>query len=307
MVDLDSTTTPTYEALHAQAESIGLYLYVEGLHTPKPRYSLHDGDRHHGGELLVETTDLAVINDRIASWLALRNGHPSRDTQPSAPGQTNGAAPSDEPSDDKDLDARRDAERDVLDIKDFKVTGDVEADPDELMEMANKLYDETVNTQFDAAWHIGELLWRAKKQKAHGEYLPWVAEHFHGTRQTAAIYVKIYEEGDSPANVTTSLHLERPSISAAVKAIATRKAESKPTPSKRDAAAKKRKTVRDTAMRKVKAASEYIRTEAVKALGTLTATEAVEYASELEGYLSVIDQFYDQVNGMGTAKEPSKS
>jgi hypothetical protein len=204
-------------------------------------------------------------------------------------------------------DARRDAERDVLDIKDFALTGDGEADPDELMEMANKLYDETVNTQFDAAWHIGELLWRAKKQKAHGEYLPWVAEHFHGTRQTAAIYVKIYEEGDSPANVTTSLHLERPSISAAVKAIATRKAESKPTPSKRDAAAKKRKTVRDTAMRKVKAAAEYIRTEAVKALGTLTATEAVEYASELEGYLSVIDQFYDQVNGMGTATEPSKS
>jgi hypothetical protein len=98
MVDLNSTTTDTYEALHARAKSVGLYLYAEGLHTPKPRYSLHDGDRAHGGELIIETTDLADIDDHIASWLAAAEastGTDSDGTQPPAAvgGQTNGAAP----------------------------------------------------------------------------------------------------------------------------------------------------------------------------------------------------------------------
>jgi hypothetical protein len=160
---------------------------------------------------------------------------------------------------------------DVIDLKDFEVTGDDEADPDELMEMANKLYDEVSTSQLDAAWRIGELLSRAKKQKGHGEYLPWLAERFRGTRQTAAIYVKIYEEGDSPSNVMTSLHLDGvpPSINVVAKAItARRKAGKSNNLSKRDAAAMKQKTVRDTAMRKVKAASEFIRKEASRALGT---------------------------------------
>jgi len=161
------------------------------------------------------------------------------------------------------------AELDVLDVgpEDFTVTV-AEADLGELAAIANRYHDRAVGAYLDAAWYSGHALNAAKDQLDHGKFLPWVEANFHGSRQTANDYMRIAGAGDSPANVVRSLHLDetpQPSINAATKALAG--APGKSRPSKGDSAAKQERTVRTNALRKVRAAADYVRTEASKALG----------------------------------------
>jgi hypothetical protein len=78
--EIDATATDlaedTYDALRAQAKSKGLHLYRQRGNRGCPdRYPLDNGDREFGGELIVESTDLSIIDARIESWAP-----PSADT-----------------------------------------------------------------------------------------------------------------------------------------------------------------------------------------------------------------------------------
>jgi hypothetical protein len=199
---------------------------------------------------------------------------------------------------------------DVLDLgpADFTVTV-AEAGLGELASIANKYHDGAVGAYLENAWHAGHALLAAKAQLGHGGFLPWLQVNFHGSRQMANDYMRIAAAGDSPANVVTSLHLDetaQPSINAATKVLAARTAASKSAGKKRDTVAKKQKTVRDSALKKVRAVADFVRKEAVKALGTMTRTDADEYASELKGYLEVLDEYYDKVNHIAKADAPAQ-
>jgi hypothetical protein len=75
------------------------------------------------------------------------------------------------------------------------------------------------------AIRVGELLVSAKSVIPHGEWIPWIAENFPFTRQTAAIYMRIAAAPPEQMEGATS-------ISSALKALAaTSSADEPPQPS----------------------------------------------------------------------------
>ena len=82
----------------------------------------------------------------------------------------------------------------------------------------------TANREHQLAWdardsaiehalRAGTALNEAKAQTKHGEWLPWLAENFHGTQRTATIYMRV------AANGTRVREMTPPSIRQALKAL----------------------------------------------------------------------------------------
>jgi Protein of unknown function (DUF3102) len=68
------------------------------------------------------------------------------------------------------------------------------ADLGELATLANKYHAEVENTGLSmliAAWNAGHALLIAKSLCAHGDWLPWLAECFDGSQQSASDYMRI--------------------------------------------------------------------------------------------------------------------
>lgn len=55
---------------------------------------------------------------------------------------------------------------------------------------------EALETSFQKAVRIGELLTEHKARLPHGEFLPWVAQHLPFTDRTARNYMAVYRERD---------------------------------------------------------------------------------------------------------------
>lgn len=85
-----------------------------------------------------------------------------------------------------------------------------------LAEQANQEHElarEAGESMVEHAIRAGEMLTQAKGQLPHGEWLPWLEEHFSGNRQTAAGYMRV------SANVQRVIHLEEPSLRKALAAV----------------------------------------------------------------------------------------
>jgi hypothetical protein len=185
----------------------------------------------------------------------------------------------------------KDATADVIDLKPDSVDIE-EADLDELAAIANKWHDAAVGTYLESAWHAGSALIAAKAQLDHGQWLPWLESYFHGSRQTAADYMRIAGAGDSPANVVRALHLDetpQPSIRAATKALTGGTAQPKSKAGSKDS------TVVNRFLKRMDAVADAARTDVSKRLGTMTQTEATEVATLMRGAIDVLEQLYDLV------------
>lgn len=69
-----------------------------------------------------------------------------------------------------------------------------EATLPQLASQANLLhreYESAALTTVSLAMRCGELLTEAKDRVAHGEWLPWLAEHFDGSERTARGYMQL--------------------------------------------------------------------------------------------------------------------
>jgi len=93
-----------------------------------------------------------------------------------------------------------------------RVDAEVVVEINRLHALVQSSYASTV----ERAIECGRLLAEAKQRVAHGEWLPWLAEHFDGDRSTAAGYMRLAQESAKP-NVERVTHL---SLRAALRAIA---------------------------------------------------------------------------------------
>ena len=68
------------------------------------------------------------------------------------------------------------------------------------------------------AFEIGRRLVAVKQTLDHGQFLPWLSEHFSSTRRTAANYMKLYERfKDEPATLLEDLSLQDAYVVAGIK------------------------------------------------------------------------------------------
>ena len=57
-------------------------------------------------------------------------------------------------------------------------------------------WEQAYGTAIEHAFRAGEYLIAAKAEVTHGEWLPWLAEHFSGTERTAQAYMSIASKGN---------------------------------------------------------------------------------------------------------------
>lgn len=172
------------------------------------------------------------------------------------------------------------------------------ADLAELSNYADKWHDQAVNGVLEAAWHSGKALIAAQAKLNHGEWIPWVTNNFKGSRSTAADYMRIATNADTPAdvvNLTTSedgTPMERPSINAVLKAIAKRdtKKPGNPKPS----------TIFNRWLKKLDTAADAAPTIHV---GHLTPSSANDVASQMRRCIDALEDLYDTVSAIADADE----
>ncbi|MEB4210987.1 DUF3102 domain-containing protein [Mycobacterium sp. 94-17] len=171
------------------------------------------------------------------------------------------------------------------------------ADLAELSNYADKWHDQAVNGVLEAAWHSGKALLSAQRKLNHGEWIPWVTNNFKGSRSTAADYMRIASNADTPADVvslTTSedgTPMERPSINAVLKAIAKRDTKKRGTP--------KSSTIFNRWLKKLDA----VATAAPNIyVGHLTTSSANDVASDLRRWIDALEDLYDTISAIADAE-----
>lgn len=90
--------------------------------------------------------------------------------------------------------------------------------PAQLAPDINREYDQVQTNAYNAVVHAikcGELLEEAKSSVAHGEWLPWIDQHFEGSQQTASVYMRLYAKyggsRDLPASISQAIRSLMPS------------------------------------------------------------------------------------------------